>query len=200
MGDEIPGAEAGESASSRRPVREPPECRSSETERAEAIGACIEALAEELEALASEDRALARFLCELRNVDPGRDRRDGWEQAERPAPGSLDRALSDIPPEWKLGNAVLSVAPLLDWRQVFKSDDIDPHLQKNLTMASLAVRRGGPRLSVPASSGCFSWRRTRAIPSIRTPPPRSTTAFPEGSACSTGSMGSPFPSSRASTR
>ena len=143
MGDEIPGVEAGESASFRRPARASG-MQISETKRAEAIGACIKALVEELGALASEDRALERFLCELRKVDPGRDRRDEWEQAERPSPGSLDRALSDVPPGWKVGNAVLSVAPLLDWRQVFKSNEIDPHLQTNLTMASLAVRRGGP--------------------------------------------------------
>ncbi len=142
MVDEIPGVEAGESASSRRPGRASG-VQSSETGRSEAIGACIEALVEELGAFASEDRALERFLCELRKVDPGRDRRDGWEQAKRPAPGSLDRALSDIPPEWKLGDAVSSVLPLLDWHLVFNSEEIDPHLQTNLTMASLAVQRDG---------------------------------------------------------
>ena len=143
MADETPGAETGESASPRR-VAQAGGMQSSETKGSEATGACIEALVEELEALAAEDRGLESFLSALRRVDPRHDQSHRWERTERPALHPLGQALSDIPSGWKLGDAVSCVAPLLDWRQVFRSEEIDPHLQTSLTMASLAVRRGGP--------------------------------------------------------
>ena len=143
MADETPGAETGESASTRRAARA---CgmQSSETKGSGPTGACIEALVEELETLAAEDRGLESFLSGLRGVAPRHDQRHRSERPERPASHPLEQALSGIPSGWKLGDAVSSVAPLLDWRQVFRSEEIDPHLQTSLTMASLAVRRGGP--------------------------------------------------------
>ena len=114
-----------------------------ERERYAAAEACIETLAEDLERLAAKDQALEKFLSELRRVDLRRDFRDRPGEVERSAPHSLGRALSDVLPEWKLGNAVVSVAPLLDWRQVYRSDEIDPHLQRNMSMASLAIRCHG---------------------------------------------------------
>ena len=142
MANEIPRVEADESASSQRPVRASG-MQITETERAEAIRACIKALVEELEALTAEDQDLEGFLSALRWVEPRQDQPDRLKWAERPVFHPLGQALSDVPPGWKLGDAVLSVALLLDWHQVFKSDEIDPHLQTNLTMASLAVQRDG---------------------------------------------------------
>ena len=116
----------------------------SDRERAEALGACIEALTEELQALAARDRALERFLSPVQELNPRHDPRGEPPRTELPAPGSLGEALSNIPPEWRLGDAVSSAAPMLDWRAVFKSEEIDPPLRTNLSMAAFAVRRDGP--------------------------------------------------------
>ena len=65
MVDEIPKVRANESDGRRHSVQTTGK-QASETERCVAIGACIEALAEELEALAARDQSLARFRLKLR--------------------------------------------------------------------------------------------------------------------------------------
>ena len=142
MADEASRVGTGEPASRHRRMRTST-TQPSETERSEAIRACIEALAEDLQALAAQDRALERFLSRIQELGSRRERRDGPPRTELPAPGSLGEALSNIRPEWRLGDAVVSAAPLLDWHEVYKSEEIDLHLQTNLSMASLAVRRDG---------------------------------------------------------
>ena len=142
MVDEVSRLRAGESAGRRRSAQRSGK-QLSETERSEAVGACIEALAEELEALTARDQALERFLLELRKVDPLHDQRDRSDRAASPITQPLEQALSDIPPGWKLGDAVSTVAPLLDWHQTFRSDEIDPRLKHNLTAAELANRHDG---------------------------------------------------------
>lgn len=143
MADAISEIRADESDALRRAMKSSGRQLLQSSERSEAIEACIDALAEELEALAAREQALQRFLSELRKLDPRRDRYERPGPAARPACHPLGTALSELRPEWKLGDAVLSVAPLLDWHQVFKSEEIDPHLQTNLSMASLAVQRDG---------------------------------------------------------
>ena len=56
--------------------------------------------------------------------------------------GSLGQALSDIPPEWRLGDTVLSIAPRLDWHQVYRSDKIDLDLTRNIIAAEFVSRCG----------------------------------------------------------
>ena len=112
-----------------------------DTEASAALRACIRAVADELEVHSLSDRALEQFVAEIRKADPRGDFRRRANTLDHPAMPSLERALANVPPGSNLGDAVVSVAPLLDWFQVFNSDEIDPHLGRNMISAELPVRR-----------------------------------------------------------
>ena len=112
-----------------------------DTDKPTAIQACIQTLADELQARAANDRALEKFVTEVRKVDADRDPHGERENPDHPAMSSLDRALRDVPPGSRVGDAVVSVASRLDWFPVFESDEINPNLTRNMISAKLAVRR-----------------------------------------------------------
>ena len=111
------------------------------TETYAAMRACIQALSDELSARSASDRALAEFVTEFAGVEACADAGPRGATPDHPALSSLDRALANVPSGSHLGDAVLSVAPRLGWFQVFNSDEIDPHLSRNMIMAVLATRR-----------------------------------------------------------